>query len=264
MADKDIKQETVPPADDSPEEVKPKKKRGFFGRIFAALTDPFVSAYRRIILALSNTARRIWNAIKFVGSKLWFVLKRLLIASAVVGAIAGSIYLALYFKVLDLDDLNRSLMLWKWPVIGENFVEPPPLPEPEPEPEEKTKPEGEAGKDKKKPAVEDVRPKQAEEKAPSKQIKITKADIEKQMQEAAKAEKKRAAKLARLYENMKPQEAADIMNEMDDATVISVLQRMEESAAAKVLAKLDPVKAGRLSNIIFHGGSAVPKIGRLQ
>ena len=258
MADNEKKRDTVPPAEKTV--AAPKKKRGFFGRIIAGLFSPFVSAYQRIILALSNTFHRIGHAISFVLSKIWFVLKKLLIVSAVLGVIAGSVYLGLYFKLINLEDLNRSLMLWKWPVIGENFVEPPPLPEPEPE-ENK---EPEKAEDKKKESVEDVRPKTAEAKEASKPIKITKEEIEKQMKEAAKAEKKRASKLARLYENMKPQEAADILDSLDDATVIAVLQRMDESQAAKILAKLDPVKAARFSNIIFHGGSAVPRIGRLQ
>lgn len=254
MADTDIKLDTVPPEEEAPE-----KKRGFFGRIFYGLFGPFIRIYKRIILALTNTFRRIGNGIKFVGLKTWKVLRVVLAVGAVLGVIGGACYAGIYFKLLNLEDLNRSLMLWKWPYIGENFVEPAPLPEEEPEPEKTD----EKKKEKKETVVEDVRPKTAEAKASSKPIKITKEEIEKQMKEAAKAEKKRATKLARLYENMKPQEAADIMNEMDDSTVIAVLQRMEESAAAKVLAKMDPAKSARLSNIIFHGGSAVPKIGTL-
>ena len=52
-----------------------------------------------------------------------------------------------------------------------------------------------------------------------------------------------------------PQEAADIINDLDDDITIAILQRMDEGQSAKVLAKLDPEKSARLTKIMYTGAS---------
>lgn len=58
-------------------------------------------------------------------------------------------------------------------------------------------------------------------------------------------------KLAKLYNAMKPEEAAAVFNNLDDDQVILILFRMEEEAAAKVLASLEAKKAARLTQAMI-------------
>ncbi|HAV43545.1 TPA: hypothetical protein DCX15_05985 [bacterium] len=61
-------------------------------------------------------------------------------------------------------------------------------------------------------------------------------------------EKKRLNKLVRYYENMKPDAAARILAEMDDLDTIEILQRMKDESVSAILMKMDPKRAGELSN----------------
>lgn len=56
-----------------------------------------------------------------------------------------------------------------------------------------------------------------------------------------------AAKLAKMYEAMKPAKAAVILASMDMEVTLSVLKRMKERQAAKILAQMDAGLAARLS-----------------
>jgi flagellar motility protein MotE (MotC chaperone) len=49
--------------------------------------------------------------------------------------------------------------------------------------------------------------------------------------------------LVKIYETMKPREAARIFEELDTPTVLDVLGQMKEAKAAPILASMDPVKA---------------------
>ncbi len=49
--------------------------------------------------------------------------------------------------------------------------------------------------------------------------------------------------LVKIYETMKPREAARIFEELDTPTVLDVLEQMKEAKAAPILASMDPVKA---------------------
>ena len=103
-------------------------------------------------------------------------------------------------------------------------------------------------------AKEDEKPKQEEEKPKqSKPVTISKEEIDKQMKEREAAERKRVSKLARLYNEMKPQEAADAMADLDDDLTVAILQRMDEGNAAKTLAKMDAEKTARLTQIMYEG-----------
>lgn len=67
----------------------------------------------------------------------------------------------------------------------------------------------------------------------------------------AKAEAdKNISRLARLYGNMKAEEAAPIMRELDDELVVAILRKLEDEQAAKILSALDPQRAARLSRLI--------------
>lgn len=85
------------------------------------------------------------------------------------------------------------------------------------------------------------------------------AELEKQEQERILEEKKRISKLARMYESMKPKEAADIINKIDDNTAVQILLKMEEETAAKVLANLPALKAATLSKVLIKYRAEKPK-----
>lgn len=67
----------------------------------------------------------------------------------------------------------------------------------------------------------------------------------------AKAEAdKNISRLARLYGNMKPEEAAPIMKELDDDLVVTLLRKMEDEQAAKILSAMEPQRAARLTRLL--------------
>jgi hypothetical protein len=84
-------------------------------------------------------------------------------------------------------------------------------------------------------------------------VKITKEEIEKQQKERETAEKKRVTKLARLYNDMKPADAAKVMETLDIDLCIAILQRMDESNAAKVMTAFEPGRAAEITQIIYEG-----------
>jgi hypothetical protein len=49
--------------------------------------------------------------------------------------------------------------------------------------------------------------------------------------------------LAQFYENMKAQEASEILLQLDDQTVVEILSKMKAREAAKIIEALDPVRA---------------------
>ena len=78
-------------------------------------------------------------------------------------------------------------------------------------------------------------------------------EIEEQMKQRESAEKKRVSKLARLYNGMKPKDAAEAMDALDDDLAVTILQKMDEGTASKVLSEFEPAKAARLTQIIYEG-----------
>ncbi|MFQ6018256.1 MAG: MotE family protein, partial [Kiloniellaceae bacterium] len=49
--------------------------------------------------------------------------------------------------------------------------------------------------------------------------------------------------LVKIYESMKPKDAARIFNELDMAVLLPVVERMKERKTAPILAKMNPEKA---------------------
>ena len=166
------------------------------------------------------------------GSKIFKVILMLFLLLVLV---VGGVALGVYLRIFDTQEMNEKLGLYKLPVVGEYFVKPAPAPE---EMEEKP--------------LEDVKPK-TEDKKQSKKMTLTKKEIEEQMQQREAAEKKRVSKLARLYNGMKPKDAAEAMDALDDDLAVTILQRMDEGTAAKVLSEFEPAKAARLTQIIYEG-----------
>lgn len=160
--------------------------------------------------------------------------------------VVGGFVLGIYLQIFDTKEANERLGLYRLPVVGEYFVKPA---EKTPEEMENTPLEDVKPKVDEKTAE---KPKEKEQKQ-SKPVLLSKEEIEKQMKERAAAEKKRVSKLARLYNQMKPQEAASAMESMDEDLVVRILQTMDEGQAAKVMGKMEADRAAQLSQLIYEG-----------
>jgi flagellar motility protein MotE (MotC chaperone) len=91
----------------------------------------------------------------------------------------------------------------------------------------------------------DVQEKVIQQATADLQGQITKLQDEKRQYDEARDQSVR--KLAKMYENMKPVEAAPILSALDVETVLEVLKRMKERPAAKILAQLEPGLAAQIS-----------------
>ena len=87
----------------------------------------------------------------------------------------------------------------------------------------------------------------------SKPVKLTQKEIDKLTKQRQADEKKRVSKLARLYNEMKPADAAKILETMDNDIVIAIFQRMDESQVSQILTEFDPDRAATISKIMYVG-----------
>ena len=172
----------------------------------------------------------------------------------------GGVFAAIHFQYFDqavvdskLQWANEKVGLYKLPLLGyggafEYFQVPEGViwPEPEPEPETEPEPVEVAAK----PATPSPAP---EPPKKSKDVKISQKELEAQAAAREAAEKKRISKLARIYDNMKPEEAAKALDSVSLDTTVSILQKMDESNAGKILAKMEPQLAAQITQIMMDG-----------
>lgn len=157
--------------------------------------------------------------------------------------VAGGFALGVYLRLFDTQALNEEYGLHELPVIGEYFVPPA-------EPEEDTETSTVTSTTTTHTGTPTAA---AAPKKSSESVKITKEEVEKQQKEREAAEKKRVTKLARLYNDMKPADAAKVMETLDIDLCIAILQRMDESNAAKVITAFEPSRAAEITQIIYEG-----------
>ena len=155
--------------------------------------------------------------------------------------LAGGVVAAdIYFKLIDLPAIAAQYKLYDYPLIGKYFTKPATNFEtidlPADKPPEEAK------------AQAATAPPPAPLPAASKPEE-TKELIAKAKQEEAK----RISRLARLYGEMKPDEAVPIMKELDDPTVLAILAKMEDGQAAKIMALFDAKRAARLTQDMLKG-----------
>ncbi len=75
------------------------------------------------------------------------------------------------------------------------------------------------------------------------ELNTLKADIEKLLGQQQTMEDSRILSLVKIYEGMKPKEAATIFNTLDMDVLLAVISRMSERKSSPVLAAMDPNKA---------------------
>ena len=69
----------------------------------------------------------------------------------------------------------------------------------------------------------------------------------------------RTKSLVKIYETMKPHDAARIFEQLDTAVLLSVLEHMKERNAAPILAALDPIKARAVTLALAERKDKRPK-----
>lgn len=75
------------------------------------------------------------------------------------------------------------------------------------------------------------------------ELNTLKAEIEKLLGQQSQMEDQRITSLVKIYEAMKPKEAATIFNTLDPDVLLSVVSRMNERRLSPILASMDPEKA---------------------
>lgn len=180
------------------------------------------------------------------------ILKKLTLLFLFVCLIGGGFFFGVRLRIIDMNELNRELELYKYPIIGEYFEEPEPLAE---EPAEESAPESA------KPAAKQpVQEQPSKAAAASKTVVVDKEAIEKQLKLRQAEEKKRVAKLARLYEQMKADRAAEILQALDDSVVIAILQRMDETQVTKILSAFETARSAQITQKIYNGPPPVQQV----
>ena len=200
------------------------------------------------------------NKLKPILRKVRNILIGLILLTALV---IGGFVAAVKFDVLGTEDiamLNEELGLYRLPFVGNGRyfevpegVEWPPPPEPEPEPEpiiKETPPEEKVEPPKEEKPKEEPKPKKEEK---PKEVKVDKKAIEEQRAKREAEEKKRVTRLARIYENMKPEQAANALVNVDWDTTVLIFQRMNEDSVAQILAKMEPEAAAQLTEMLYAG-----------
>ncbi len=71
--------------------------------------------------------------------------------------------------------------------------------------------------------------------------------LDQKQQEYVEERERSATKLAKMYEAMKPQQAAPIISGLELDIILDIMGRMKERPAAKILAKMDPGLAAQVS-----------------
>jgi flagellar motility protein MotE (MotC chaperone) len=101
----------------------------------------------------------------------------------------------------------------------------------------------------------EVKVKQREEelKRKEKQLAALEDDLKQKKEAIRSREEARASREAKIkdlavyYSNMKPEDAARIMEQMDDLLVVDVLRQMDKTIVAAIFMKMDPKKASEIS-----------------
>ena len=160
--------------------------------------------------------------------------------------IVGGFIAAVKYDVLSTENvamLNENLGLYRLPLVGNGkYFEVPEGVEWPPKEEEEVVLEPE-------PVIEE-KPKLDDKIT---EVKIDKKAIDEQRAQREAEEKKRVAKLARIYESMKPEAAANALINVDWDTTVLIFQRMSEDSVAQILSKMDPEVAAQLTEMLYAG-----------
>jgi flagellar motility protein MotE (MotC chaperone) len=85
-----------------------------------------------------------------------------------------------------------------------------------------------------------------------KQIEALKTEIQQISASYKKEEDEKVQSLVRIYETMKPKEAAVIFDQLDNTILIQVLSKMKEAKSAIIMANMNPVKARVVTALLLE------------
>jgi flagellar motility protein MotE (MotC chaperone) len=85
-----------------------------------------------------------------------------------------------------------------------------------------------------------------------KQLEALKAEIQQLVAAHRKEESDKLDSLVKIYETMKPKEAAAIFDELDNAVLLQVLGKMKEAKAAVIMANMNPAKAKTITGLLIE------------
>lgn len=89
------------------------------------------------------------------------------------------------------------------------------------------------------------------------------SEIEALLKQQTDEEKARITSLVKIYEGMKPKDAARIFNSLDMDVLLSVVGRMSERKSAPIIASMDPARARNLT-IMLMEQKKIPDLGMLN
>lgn len=184
-------------------------------------------------------------------------LLKLIIVVILLALLTGAIFsVASYLGFIDVQNIKKEIgqryELHKYPVIGRYF------------PEEFNS-DSETGVDtnfETVPLEEEPPSQKGKEPSPAvlpsaeqqrKDNVLTLEDIAKEEQKKQTEAAKRISRTARLYGEMKPKDAAAVMKDLDDKTVLVIFSKMEDSQVSKILALFDAERAARLTEDMLKG-----------
>lgn len=81
-------------------------------------------------------------------------------------------------------------------------------------------------------------------------------EIEAKQRVLGEIRERSAVRLAKMYENMKPAQAAPILSALEMDIILDILGRMKEREAARILASMDAGLAARISTELSLGGAS--------
>jgi flagellar motility protein MotE (MotC chaperone) len=93
------------------------------------------------------------------------------------------------------------------------------------------------------------------------ELKTLRSEIDALIKKYDEQEEQKMRSLVKIYETMKPKEAATIFNDLEFRTLIDVLQRMKEAKTAPILATMD-AKRARDITIELAQRKEIPKISQ--
>jgi flagellar motility protein MotE (MotC chaperone) len=85
-----------------------------------------------------------------------------------------------------------------------------------------------------------------------KQIEALKVEIQQISASYKKEEDEKVQSLVRIYETMKPKEAAVIFDQLDNTILIQVLSKMKEAKSAIIMANMNPVKTRVVTALLLE------------
>jgi flagellar motility protein MotE (MotC chaperone) len=105
-----------------------------------------------------------------------------------------------------------------------------------------------ASSDKEKEEIKKEREKLEGEK---KELELLKVEVQTLLDKKKKFEDEGIIALAKLYDGMKADKAASLLNNLEEQTAVAVINKMKIQNASKVMGYLAPEKAARISNAMI-------------